>query len=751
MADPEIRVGITAQYSQAVSAIKQVTAEAISRQQQLKTAQKELDTATRMYESALKQIVPTGSTVNQINSAGKSILREYKDAVDQATASLQALKAAQAEEAEAARIAAIQQKRDYEEYIQKGKDLALTNRSVTSSYYAAQGAAGLLEGRIPYRAMERFLASSQAVSNALMVAFPLFGAVALGEILAVSIEKIVKFTQDAELLGRETGTGWLDGAIGQVDGLKEAFEAADKEQQKLARDLDTLKDQADRANIEHIRLTQGPAAADYAQAAGIQKRIDALEQLKTVEQSEAERFGALAASSDELSRVGSQGIIKDRLQQTVALKQYNDALEQEKVLIQEKNNLYIQAQQAQEKADAKTEKPEKRPDLAGLVREGIEEQRRRAEEAQRLDDTLTATFVQNIRLRDEAERRSNEQFEKDQAAYRRRVEEQMRYQQELSRGQEQQAESAAKLREAQIAAAEESGQISKVAADQARAAAEAQLYAEKLATLDAQLKTLTPDTAEYQRVLNQRNQVQTQAQIAQVQNGAKTATDIAAPYVNATNMVNQAWLGMQDKLIFGTRFIGREFANMGVQMLESVAGAFEKMLVRQMEYELRSILAHEAANRTKQASDAQSAALGTALTKRQALEETFIDAKRAAAGAFKGVMTHVPPPVNFILAPVAAGAAFAATMAVGAFEKGGIIPNTGIALVHEGEGVMPKNLTSLLMTVANTSTSNSNASTFNSTANFHGITDRNFRDMARRHSDVVAGAVHKELRSGRRI
>lgn len=717
--DPEIRVGITAQYSQAVAGVEATSSAVQTSFQRMQAAQAAYDAAASKGATVQKQL---GAAFDAAMQSGKS----FTEAMEAATASVST-------------------------YTGAANRAATATRGVTSTFYAAQGASGLLEGRIPIRAMERFIASSERASAVLMAAFPVIGAIAITEVLARAIEGIVKFTDDARVLAAETGTGWLDGAIGQLDGLKKAFDQADQEQQKLARDMDSLKEQSDRANFEHIRLTQGPAAADYAQAAGIQKRIDSLEQLKTVEASEAERYGKLASDQEELDRVGSQGIIKDRIQQTLALKQYNDALEQEKVLVQEKNNLYLEAQQTEDKANRKKERPEKRPDLSELVREGEEAGRRRAAEAQRLDDTLTATFLQNIRMRDEAERKSNEQFERDQAAYRKRIEEQQRYQEEVTRGQQQQAQAAEKLHEAQINAAEQSGQISKVAADQARAAEEAKAYAAQLAAIDAQLKTLTPDTAEYQRTLNERNQVAAQAQIAGVKSGAATARDIAQPYIDATNMVNQAWLGMQDKLIFGTRFIGRQFANMGVSMLESVAGAFEKMLVKQLQYELRSIIAHEAANRTKQASDAQSAALGSALNKRQALEENFIDAKRAAAGAFKGVMTHVPPPVNFILAPVAAGAAFAATMAVGAFEKGGIIPNTGLALVHEGEGVMPKNLTSLLMTVANTSNSNSSSTTFNATSNFHGITDRNFREMARRHSDAVAGAVHKELRSGRRI
>jgi hypothetical protein len=72
----------------------------------------------------------------------------------------------------------------------------------------------------------------------------------------------------------------------------------------------------------------------------------------------------------------------------------------------------------------------------------------------------------------------------------------------------------------------------------------------------------------------------------------------------------------------------------------------------------------------------------------------LIKAKGAASSAYTSVFENmaIPYPINQILAPIAAGAAFAGVMA---FEQGGMIPGTGpVPIVgHGGESVVTKALT----------------------------------------------------------
>jgi hypothetical protein len=65
------------------------------------------------------------------------------------------------------------------------------------------------------------------------------------------------------------------------------------------------------------------------------------------------------------------------------------------------------------------------------------------------------------------------------------------------------------------------------------------------------------------------------------------------------------------------------------------------------------------------------------------------DAGHAAASAFSWVMQDVPFPANAIIAPIAAAAAFVGVMA---FEQGGIVPQTALAMVHQNEMVLPAGL-----------------------------------------------------------
>jgi hypothetical protein len=70
----------------------------------------------------------------------------------------------------------------------------------------------------------------------------------------------------------------------------------------------------------------------------------------------------------------------------------------------------------------------------------------------------------------------------------------------------------------------------------------------------------------------------------------------------------------------------------------------------------------------------------------------LLHAKGSAVAAFHSVMDHVPEPLSAILAPIAAGVAFAGVMS---FEQGGRIPGSGpVPIVgHGGETVVTKALT----------------------------------------------------------
>jgi hypothetical protein len=86
---------------------------------------------------------------------------------------------------------------------------------------------------------------------------------------------------------------------------------------------------------------------------------------------------------------------------------------------------------------------------------------------------------------------------------------------------------------------------------------------------------------------------------------------------------------------------------------------------------------------------------GAALHKTLAAEKQFSDAKGAAAGAYNALAGI--PYIGPIIAPIAAAGAFAAVMA---FDEGGMVPMTQMALVHSGEAVLTPSQTQNLQAAA---------------------------------------------------
>ncbi len=114
---------------------------------------------------------------------------------------------------------------------------------------------------------------------------------------------------------------------------------------------------------------------------------------------------------------------------------------------------------------------------------------------------------------------------------------------------------------------------------------------------------------------------------------------------------------------------------------QAIAGIEESMvsgIVSHMAKELEVKLVTWAAERTAKEAGAVA---DQALTKKGIM----VDAKAAAAGAYKA-MAGIPI-IGPALGAIAAAVTFAAVMAFGTFEKGGVVPTDMLAQVHKGEGV----------------------------------------------------------------
>lgn len=324
------------------------------------------------------------------------------------------------------------------------------------------------------------------------------------------------------------------------------------------------------------------------------------------------------------------------------------------------------------------------------------------------------------------------------------------YNSELAKVPQIQAQVTESMELAEVAALKAEGGITAYSAATNTGAIHAADYAAKLKDLKAQLDAVNADPAlttvqkatQSQGIQNQITQTQGQAGVTGFKDAQSQAQAFSAPFLTAFNDINQGFLGVTNKMILGTQSISRDFANMGAQLVVSVADSFEKMLAKSAQFEIQSLLAHQLTNTQKIASDTSAAAITTGISATSALTQIAHEAAVAAASTW-AALSGIPV-IGPVLGAAAAGAAYAGVLALAAFETGGIIPNTGIAMVHQGEAVLPKSLTNMLMNTATSSSSQS--SSISQTNNYNGMSDKGFRAAMTRNSEHAVATVSRGLR-----
>jgi hypothetical protein len=83
-----------------------------------------------------------------------------------------------------------------------------------------------------------------------------------------------------------------------------------------------------------------------------------------------------------------------------------------------------------------------------------------------------------------------------------------------------------------------------------------------------------------------------------------------------------------------------------------------------------------------------------------AARKSLFKTAKSAAGKAWDALSGIPI-VGPVLGAAAAATTFAGIMALASFEQGGIVPKTGVALVHQSEGVLTAPTTRMLQTVNN--------------------------------------------------
>lgn len=382
-----------------------------------------------------------------------------------------------------------------------------------------------------------------------------------------------------------------------------------------------------------------------------------------------------------------------------------------------------------------------------------------------------------------------------------------KYQKEVSKGGEIQAENAAKLQAANNAIDEADGRITKLAGAERKAKLDAEEWAAKIKALTKDLKDLqaqaqikidpitgqsvntNPQNAQQtQQAQNQLNQALGGQAVSQKQDQNAQAQALAAPYLKAFDQINSGWLKVQNDMIVGNKNIARDFVQMGVSIVQAGAQAAEKWLAKQITTYIMdkaqqhiALLAKQAAAATANAQQvatttatatAQTAAVTAGMTAQTAAVTTGIAAQTIAVAGGVASQHAIQGPANVatvtgdaavaaagamaywsaiapIIAPSMAAAQFGMTMAyapLAAFDIGGIIPGSGAVpmIGHGGERVLTQGQTNTFESFVNNMSTQTHGGN-----NMHATVNQHFASPKASSARETRGAIQSLMRRGK--
>jgi hypothetical protein len=186
-------------------------------------------------------------------------------------------------------------------------------------------------------------------------------------------------------------------------------------------------------------------------------------------------------------------------------------------------------------------------------------------------------------------------------------------------------------------------------------------------------------------------------------------------------------------------------------LLTRIVGYIIEIGARQIEQWILETVFHQGEKAQQLASTAASAAAETAVVSAQNVGQVTSEAAVAAATAYAAYAWDPP------LAEAMAAEAFAATMAwapVAAFEQGGIVPKTDLALLHEKEMVLPEHISVMLQEAAGRRAEASEiraprSMSLSYAPTVQAIDRRGVDQFFRQNAREVSKMVRKEMRRGR--
>jgi hypothetical protein len=385
---------------------------------------------------------------------------------------------------------------------------------------------------------------------------------------------------------------------------------------------------------------------------------------------------------------------------------------------------------------------------------------------------FVAESIDDARRNQEENQKSTEAIEKYQEDLLKADEEEA---EETKRTADTRAAAAAKVAEATIQHQLATGAITQEAAADALAAVKTQEYTDKLAALEAYLLALQQiqgrggDTGKKQQsTQNEITSTGADLQATKITSSDKSAKDYQKNWDKALSEVGKQFTRVQDEMLKGQISIATGAKRMCSSMALDFVHYAEQAIATDLRKDMKTAMSARAAAAQKKAADALAAAAHTAsntavttsdtasaatsVTATTTAATTKVAANSAVAGTGAAASVASIPIVGPALAAVAGPAMMALCMAMMKFESGGIIPGSiGSAvpiLGHAGEAVLPQPLTKMLTSAAkNGSTGSSGSVTNNNT--FNGVADqKTFAKMLTKNNRAVASAVKRAARNG---